>query len=375
MHYEKQVLDMNPAAEAAGARIGMALSEAKALLQGGSFIAWEEEPYREAQEAWLRICEDYTDVIEPEFQNTAYLDFSGHPDPAAIVWRLQKELFEKLGWKTRTGIAGTKWIAKVAETVNGDGELPLPYLEPCENPIRFLSGLPTKYLLPVPEQDRMRLRFLGYKKIGEISAVPLYVLREQFGDEGLLIHQAVHGGVQQRVQAVYPRDAASFRISFPGGVEMEEPLQQGLVQLAEGLSEILREKDLQGSELSLVLHYEEGGVCRKSRKFVKPMQSARAILAGLRLVYGSAGGERGKGKGETLITEIRARMTNLRPAEKFQRELNGAQGQNERQSTSQAAFQHIRTVFGDHAIEIAGERKESRRKRVLRSWKDATGWS
>ena len=161
VHYDKKVLDMNDLAEEAGAKTGMALSEAKALPHGGNFVAWEEESYRDARNRWLDICTDFTDVIEPDRQHSAYLDFSLHPDPSAVSWRLQKELFESLGWKSRVGIACTKWIAKVSEIVNGDGELPLPQLEPCHHPIRFLANLPTEYLLPVPGEPCTEAPFAG----------------------------------------------------------------------------------------------------------------------------------------------------------------------------------------------------------------------
>jgi len=609
VHHDKHVLDLNPVAEASGARVGMALSEAKALLRGGCFVRWEEEAYRDAQEAWLQLCTEFTDTIEPDRQHSAYLDFSLHPEIDSLVWSLQKKLFEELGWKCRTGVACTKWIAKVAEMVNGDGELPCPYIEPCTHPIRFLAGLPTRYLLPVPEVDRMRLRFLGYHKIGEVAAVPLPALREQFGEEGLLVFQAAHGGVQQCVRAEFPKGSVASRFRFESAVDNTESLDEGMREVAKKLSENLRARDLQGNQLELAFEGEEGQIWKSQRKFIKPMQSSKAIFMGMKMIESQGRGEQalglgpsalGEGRGERVvgrgdgsalglgpralgegrdglalglgpsalgegrdglalglgpsalgegrgdgsalgigpralgegrdglalglepsalgegrgdgsalgigpralgteshpqsmlssnlspntslapnaqgpkpkavplpntqhptpntppspnaqgpkpkavplpntqhptpnsspapnaqspmpkaspfpntqhptpnaspapkaqspmpkacpplpstpyplpstipatITEIRARMTNLQSSECFQRELSGAHSAAERSSSTAAAFQHIRTVFGDHAIEVAGQLKEPRRKQLLRFWKDATGWS
>lgn len=366
VHYDKQVLDMNDLAEEAGAKIGMSLSEAKALLHGGSFVAWEEEPYRKERDQWLDICAEFTDVIEPDRQHTAYLDFSLHPDPSAVSWRLQKQLFECLGWKSRVGIACTKWIAKVSELVNGDGELPFPQLEPCHHPIRFLSGLPTNYLLPVSETDRMRLKFLGYRQIGEICKVPLTVLREQFGEEGLLIHQASHGGVHQKVNAVYPKDSVSTRIRFDAPIDSLETLLHAYMDLAKSLSASLHERDMQGNEIELTLEFEEGETEKKRRKFTKPMQTTKAIFSSIKLLAADI---------NQPIGEIRAIMVNLERAHRFQRELTGAHTADERTSSTVAAFNQIRTVFGDHAIEVASQVREPRRKQLMRFWKDATGWS
>ena len=367
VHHEKKVLDIGPKAEEAGANIGMALSEAKALLPGATFMAWEPEPYREAQETWLDICTDISDIVEPDQQDSAYIDLTGHPDPLAIAWQLQNELKDRLGWNSRIGIAGSKWIAKVAEIVSIEGEYGSPYQAACSDPAAFLAPLKTKMLLPVPEEHRARLRFLGYRTIGEVATVPLAVLHDQFGREGLLIHQAAKGGVFQKIQALYPRDSVSVRMRFEGGLDNLESLLSALHQLAKKLAEMLLEREAQGNELIATFETEEGEQKTLRRKFMKPMQSSRAIFAGLKLLLVGCISE--------PIMRLRVRMTNLKPAEKFQRELSGAHCIQERESSTQAAFSHIRTVFGDQSIEIAGERKEPRRKVVMRVWKSATGWS
>lgn len=367
VHHEKQVLDINLHATALGAKIGMALSEAKALAHGAAFVRWEEEPYRGAQETWLDVCAEFSDVIEPETQNGAYVDLSGHPDPGSIAWLLQKALRERLNWDSRTGIAGSKWIAKVAQLVGEEGEAAMPHLEAAHNPAAFLAGLKPWLLLPAEEEDRRRLRFLGYRTIGEVASIPTGVLRDQFGLNGLIIRQAANGGVFQKVRAVYPKDSVSTRVRFEGGVSEEEVFNQGLTSLAKKLSELLKERDSQGCEIKVLLEFEDGDALKTARKFMKPMQSARAVYSGLKLLLKSAV--------ERPVVEVRARMPNLAKAERFQRELSGAHSAAERAAGTIAAFNHIRTVFGDHAIEIAGQLKEPRRKAVLRYWKDATGWS
>jgi len=376
IHHQKQVLDIDRKGAEAGAQIGMALSEAKALLPGATFLPWEEEHYRESQEKWLDVCTNYTDIIEPDTQCSAYLDLTGHPDPLAIAWQLQAELKEKLGWQSQIGLASTKWIAKVAEITGGEGA---PYQSACNNPQEFLAPLKTKMLLPIPEEHRMRLRFLGYRTIGEVATVPLNVLQEQFGREGLLIHQAAHGGVFQCVRAVYPKDSVATRMRFEGGLENSETLYSALQQLAKNLADRLQEKEAQANEITAIIETEDGEEKKLHRKFMKAMQTARAIYAGLKLLLAPIFD---RGASAPLSSEalqrfscIRVKLTNLQPAEKFQHELTGTHSLTQRNNTTKAAFTHIRTVFGDHAIEVASEIKEPRRKLVMRAWKNATGWS
>jgi len=378
VHHQKQVLDIDRKAEEVGAKIGMALSEAKALLPGACFVAWDEEQYRQAQEKWLDVCAEFSDVIEPDTQCSAYLDLTGHPDPLAIAWQLQSELKQRLGWESRIGIAGTKWISRVAENVSADGEFGSPYEAACNDAASFLSPLKTKMLLTIPEEHRMRLRFLGYRTIGEVVTVPLSVLQEQFGREGLLIHQAAKGGVFQRVRAVYPKDSVSTRMRFEGGLDNREALYPALQQLAENLAELLMEREAQANELTAIIETEEGEKALH-RKFMKPMQTLRAIYAGLKLlidpIFDCGASAPLSREALQRFSCIRIKLSNLKPAERFQCELSGAHSASERSSSTNAAFNHIRTVFGDHAIEVASERKEPRRKLLMRAWKHATGWS
>ena len=391
IHHEKQVLDIDRKAAEAGAQIGIALSEAKALLPGATFLPWEEEHYREAQEEWLDICNQFSDVIEPDTQCSAYLDLTSHPDPLAIAWQLQKELKEDLGWESHIGIAGSKWIARVADMVGGEG---VPYERASTDPASFLAPLKTKMLLPIPEEHRMRLRFLGYRTIGEVAGVPLNVLQEQFGREGLLIHQAARGGVFQPVRAVYPKDSVASRMYIEGGIDNTEAMIRVLQKVSENLSDQLQEREAQGNEITAIVEDENGAVRRLSRKFMKPMQEKRAIYAGLKLVFEPFFDYQLNPTAQTKVSEpqmeislspqsgfpptisrIRVYLTNIRPADKFQRLLTGDHSRCERLNSTRATLNHIRTVFGDRAIEVASEIKEPRRKLVMRAWKNATGWS
>src|SRR5688572_10775720 len=72
----KQVIGRNWAAEQRGVKIGMSEDHARALVLKGEFQQWKPENYIEHQEKWLDVCAQYSGVIEPEDQHTAYVDLS-----------------------------------------------------------------------------------------------------------------------------------------------------------------------------------------------------------------------------------------------------------------------------------------------------------
>jgi DNA polymerase-4 len=367
VHRDKAVLDCNRLALRSGAQIGMGLSEAKALLRGAHLISWEEDLFRAFQKRWLDICTVFSDVVEPDEQDSVFMDLSGHPDPVLIAWRLQEEIRSSLGLQSSAGLASTKWIAKIAAGEQRRGEVSQALLEACEAPASFLRDLKTKCLLPIAEATRVRLSFLGYSRIGEVAEIPLHILQEQFGDEGFLIHQAARGGVLQKVSANYPEASIADRFRFVGGADTQQEFEVGISHVAGSLSTNLLGKDLQGSELYVTINLEEKETRKLHRRFMKPLQSKRSIYSGILLI--TAGEIRDR------VLELRVQMPNLKATERFQRELTGAHSQKERANSASAAFAHIRTVFGDSAIAVAGQLAEPRRKQLLRVWKDATGWS
>jgi nucleotidyltransferase/DNA polymerase involved in DNA repair len=366
VHREKRVLDVDALAESLGIAPGMPLGEAKAIGRGGAFVAWEEEPYREEQERWLEVCAEFADVIEPVEQHEAFVDLSLHPEPLEVADVLASTIEQRLGYSCQFGVAPVKWIARVAAE-SPAGLSTTSFLDP----LAFIAPLPVE-LLPVPAAQKQRLRFLGYTRIGVVREVPLDVLKAQFGEEGLTIWQAVRGGGHEQVQALYPRDALAERLELDPPAELLPPLHQALEKIGERLATELVERDLQGKEIELFLESEKGQV-GVSRKFVKPAQGKPSLMPCLRLLLDDAISKVNVDEG-VVIGGLRVRMRNLKKARRVQLDMSGGRSKSERRLSADAAFTHIRTTFGDAAITTGEEMHEPRRKRLLRVWKDATGW-
>jgi nucleotidyltransferase/DNA polymerase involved in DNA repair len=409
IHHQKFVLDVDEHAYQRQVYPGMPLSEAKAILQEGAFVSWEEEPYRIAQAEWLDLCAEISDVIEPAEQHSAWVDLSLQPDAEELAIHLVRKIERQLGLKAIPGLAATKWIARLASEIRrslGDDMMAesIRLREPVTNSERFLAPLKTRLLTPVEQAHRTRLEFLGYATIGAVARVPLNVLRAQFGDASTHIRMCAKGRFFESVESKYPPDSLAERISFDGVVEDLQVLDNGLQQLAFSISERLSKHDRQAKDVVVTLEHEEPGrtidvppmndelieppndalmrlpfiggtpmvrphlgVTVLKRKFTKPIQNYASALASLRLMLTPPP--------EVPVTAIRVRLENTTHSKRIQQELTGRTSNGERQLGAIAAFQHIRTVFGDAAIQTGSDIVEPRRKQVLRAWKDATGWT
>jgi DNA polymerase-4 len=353
------VLDADERASAKGVTVGMPVQQAKSLLAEGVVVRWEAEPYQEAQRAWLDRCCAFSGVIEPEDQHIAYLDLSGHPRPADILEILDRTLLEATGLHVRVGAAGAKWIAKIAARVGGS-ELAV------EEPAQFLSPLSVFALSPISEEHRTRLEFLGYRTIGEVARIPMETLRAQFGKEGLRIHRAASGTLLDGVRPLYPPDSLSEVFRFDGPAASLETLDRGLAALAECVGRKLLSQDKQGSELTAFVETEDGEILRFARTFTKPIWCPGSARTALRSLLGGAFAE--------PVTSIRVFMPRLQKADRLQPELLSHTPHDQRRAWAGAALRSVNAVFGHHAMRLASEVPVSRRTRILRAWRDATGW-
>ncbi|MFY9235280.1 MAG: hypothetical protein WAO58_12585 [Fimbriimonadaceae bacterium] len=366
IHRDKAVLCANEPSVGRGIEPGMPLSEAKAILREGVFLAWEEDDYRDAQESWLDVCAEFANAIEPEDQHIAFIDLTGHPDPADIALRLARAIKHRFGYGLNLGMGSTKWIAKLARSAltGQTWEQEMILREPVLDPAGFISSFPVSQLLPVAPEHRKRLHFLGYRTIGEVTALSLSTLKGHFAEDGLRIYQAAWGGCFEPVQAIYPRDAIQERVSFDGTASSREVIDRGLKALAGNLARRLIEKDMHGSEMRVWIEFEVSEPVYQSRTFTRPMHSARSILAALNLLAAERVSEE--------MIGIRVQLANLSQSKQRQSGLYGEVAA--RAIAAQTAISRVRGVFGDAVVQLGCEVKEPRRKQLIRVWKDATGW-
>ena len=356
---DKLVLDADPSARAKGVFYGMPERQARAILDKGIFVAWEIDDYREAQGVWLNRCLPFTSVIEPTDQHEAFFDLSSHPEPRDIA----SQLYQALGTAAHLGAASSKWLASLAADSAPCGHI---FDEAVNDPKGFLEKRNVACLSPIAEEHRVRLAFLGYRTIGEVAKLPLQVLKGQFGADALAIRQAAIGRIYQPVEAVYPPKSLIEALNFDGGTSSTLELDEGLVKLSEAMGEKLVSQEKQGSEVRLYIEFESGKVQTIVRRFQKVVRCRQSAISALRLMIPRELNE--------PIYRIRVLMVNLTNVPRVQRDLTGRTPNEQRGASAEAALRSLRTVFGDQSVVQATEIQMPRRVRVLKEWKESTGW-
>ncbi|MBS1717053.1 MAG: hypothetical protein JSS72_04910 [Armatimonadetes bacterium] len=347
---EKQVLDCNPPASKLGISAGMGQREAKMLLQQGQFLNWSPEPYLAAQRAWLDIACNFTDILEPDEQHTAYLDLTAHPDPLVIALRAV-DAIQELGYRVRWGLAKTKWLACLSAKLEAGARS-------LQETAEFIWPLPIR-LLPISLEARERFEMLGYHTIGQVASLSLRELRDQFRDEGQRIYQLAWGGGHETVRALYPEGCLSEYLYFESPIECLQELEQAAKDLAERIGAGLQEQGICGREVVLVVETEEDFKVLR-RTFNKPLASARSVLVAISALLKDI---------SEPICGLRLRLPNLTKANLIQLAIGG-----ESEAEIDGSIRGIQQVFGEKAIQRASEVPTERRVLVLKEWRDATGW-
>jgi len=352
------VLDATKSAEARGVHPGLTLTQARAISQDCKVKNWDRNDYEAKQKAWLDACIDFTDVIEPHDQHTAWLDLSPHPEPTEVAERLIRKLTKKTGLSVRYGAAPTAWLARLAADQDDCGLA-------LRDPQAFLAPLSVRTLSPVAPEHRERLAFLGYSKVGDVAQLPLEVLKAQFDEAAFAIQGAATGTLTQSVRPLYPEGMIAERLVFEGTVEDTETIREACRTLARRLGDRLSAEGVESGKVRMTLELEDSRTKTLSRIFSKPLRDARTALAALCLLIEPAL--------TAPIAAIRVRVSDLRKVREFQAALL-AHSVQERTLRVDAAVRQVRTVFGDRSVRLGKEIELPRRLRVLKEWRHATGW-
>ncbi|MBX3095266.1 MAG: hypothetical protein KF812_00230 [Fimbriimonadaceae bacterium] len=354
---DEHVLDANSVARGRGIQPGFTLSQARSILPGILTKQWAEGEYEPKQRAWLNECTPYTGRIEPLQDHIAALDLTLLPQAEQAAEDLIEHLLRRFKSPMRYGAGPSKWVASIASHH-------LELYQASANPQRFLAPLSLDNLEVIPIEHRERLNLLGYFQIGQITTLPPAVLKRQFGEGGDLILRAARGQVSDPVRAIYPPDRLMDAFRFESPVAEREALDFALKHLAEHLAPRLNGR--QAARARLVLEDENEDTLTAKRTFPRPIHDYAGLRSALRILC-----EQIVARIQDPLVGVRVMLTELEPYRPLQSDLFMPM----KRLTPEPAMAALEQVFGQGAVMTGAAMPVPRRRRVLKEWKDATGWS
>jgi DNA polymerase-4 len=346
--HKRTVLDSSPKARKIGIRPGIAASEARYAARGRQvrFLDYKEEYFCSDSKLWLDICAEYTSSIEQLSPHSAFLDLSMLAGAREMAVPLAADIYRAVRVCPHVGIASSKLTAKLAQGALYAG---------CD--ASYLAPLPIESLWQVDLAYLRRLKFLGYRTIGEVARLPSEILLKQFGKDGLHILLCAKGIDPTPVKTNYPRDEVSAKFVFMEPAQTDAHIEAGLRVLAQALSTKLHIGDRQTRDIELYIEFETCATTTK-RVFVSGMQRMGTLLTGLRLTLRQV----------SLNKDVYAIAAKLKNVTSSSRKQLALEESVKDVQNAHSVMNGLHFVFGQESIRIASDIAPSRRKRLLQAY-------
>lgn len=364
VHMDGAVLDSCPLAQQRGVSPGAPLAEARAILRDdGAYTELDPEACEPHRDRWLDRLLPYSSLVMPGLPHEAWVGLDGHPEPMSVSEGMLRAVAGEVPCGIVAGVAPHRWVAELASVRLDLAPLRwgVPVLEPVTDVAAYLAPLPVALLRPVSPQHRARLAALGHRTIGRVAAVPLAVLRTQFGKDAGLVSSAACGTWPDPVVPCYPGACAEERWNSLAPIVSSLELAEVLAMLAVRLAATLRAAGQTADEILLAFESEEGEFLACRRRMTKSASSADGMRVALHAEWQ-------KSRLGFPPVAVRVAGLGLRPIEACQEGLWGAR------SSVKGSIGAVRAAFGDGAVRLASEVPVPRHRRMLGAWRDANGW-
>ena len=161
-----------------GVHSGMPLRTAYNLCPQGIFLPVDYQAYEAASRQFKSVLLSITPIMEDVGIDEAYLDISDKPESdEAIAERIQTGIHEATRLTCSIGIAPNKLLAKIASDMRKPKGVTILTEDDIESRI---WPMPSRKLYGVGPKTEEHLKQMGIATIGELAALPLDALIQEF---------------------------------------------------------------------------------------------------------------------------------------------------------------------------------------------------
>jgi DNA polymerase-4 len=339
------VLAASYEAKAYGVRTAMSGARARRLCPQAIVVPPRMSAYSEASKAMFRVFDDTTPLVEGLSIDEAFLDVRGmrrlSGTPTEIAVRLRREVRERVGLPISVGVAGTKFLAKVASGVaKPDGLLVVP---PGEE-LAFLHPLPVERIWGVGPVTADRLHQLGIPTVGAAARLSETALVSLLGQAaGRQLHALAHNRDPRPVRIGRRRGSIGSQRALGRGPKSPEAIDAVLVALVDRVTGRMRAAGRVGRTVVLRLRFHDFSRATRSHTLPRATAQTETVLTTVRWLLTTAQ-PLIDSRGLTLVGISVANLDNALPMQ-----LVLPFGRHSRDALD-AAIDEVRDRFGSTAI-------------------------
>ncbi|MDG1765753.1 MAG: DNA polymerase IV [Flavobacteriales bacterium] len=263
-------------ARAFGIHSGMPMKLAKDLCPEATIIRGNSANYSKLSQDVTDIIKEMVPVYEKSSIDEFYVDLSGM-DRFHGCLKLAKEVRQRIiretGIPNSFGLSINKTVSKVA-TGEAKPNNELQILEGTEKP--FLAPLSIKKIPMVGDKTYQTLRNLGIRNIGTVQEMPLEMVEQVLGKNGVSIWKKAQGIDNSAVQPYCERKSISTERTFDKDTIDVRRLEGILVAMCENLAYQLRRGNKLTACVTLKIRYSDFNTYTMQRRI--PYTSADHLL-------------------------------------------------------------------------------------------------
>jgi DNA polymerase IV len=262
-----------------GVRSAMPAVRAERLCPEGIFVPPDFTRYRAVSQSTREIFKRHTDLIEPLSLDEAYLDVTenktGLPTATRVAKTIREQIRDELHLTASAGVAPNKFLAKIAsDWRKPDG---LFVIQP-EDLDTFLPPLPIGRIPGVGKVTEKRLEQLGIRTVGDMRALELTALEQNFGRWGLRLYELTRGIDHSPVLPDRPTKSISAEDTFATDVPLLET-EAVILRLAERVWAAARKETRIPRTVVLKLKTAEFQILTRSLTPPSPPSSGEELAA------------------------------------------------------------------------------------------------
>jgi DNA polymerase-4 len=284
------VLACSYEAKRCGVRTAMGGTRARRLCPEAIVVPPRFSAYVEASRAVFAIFEDTTPLVEGLSIDEAFLDvrglrrISGRPTDIAV--RLRDRVLEQAGLPITVGVAGTKFLAKVASGVaKPDGLLVVP----PGSELAFLHPLPVERLWGVGAVTSGKLRARGITTVGQVARLGEPALVSLLGrGVGRQLHALAHNRDPRPVRRGVRRRSIGSQCAMGRRRKSFEAIDAILMGLVDRVARRMRTAHRVCRTVMLRLRFDDFTRATRSHTLLEATASTATILVAARELLASA---------------------------------------------------------------------------------------
>lgn len=273
------VLSASYEARALGVGSAMPTARARQLAPHAVYIDPSHGAYREYSEKVMSILRSVTDQVEQVSVDEAFLDVTGAirrlGRPVAIARDLRHRIHEATGLVASVGIAGNKFLAKMASTGSKPNGL---WIVPDARVHDFLDPLPVRKLWGVGEKTAQNLHEAGFNTVGAVRHASLSFLQRRLGKAaGAHLYELSRGLDDRPVVTERVEKSMGAEHTFKYDTDDVREIKSAMLQLSHDVARRLRASGRRAYGVAIKVRDESFHTVSRARALEQGVTTGREV--------------------------------------------------------------------------------------------------